>query len=175
MDAVASTNPPFNPFVKIAIAGLFGAALLMMSSGCGHSDAAADFHGSPPQSISEPVKPVPTPPAPPTMPTTSSADNGDYASQKPGETRALPKFETPPPAPMTAAVIAPAAPAPAAAYAAAPASERDGKGRFHILQKGETLYAVARMYNVKPRAIIDANQFKDPNRVCVGTKVYIPD
>ena len=58
---------------------------------------------------------------------------------------------------------------------AAPNDQHDGKGRYHVLQKGETLYAVARTYNVKPKRIIDANQFRDPNRLSVGTKVYIPD
>ena len=170
MVAVASTNPPFNPVVKIALAGLLGASVLLLASGCGHQDAAADFHAPPPQSLSEPVKPVERIPAPPPM-VPVSVDN-EYAGQKPGETRALPAFDAPPPAPIPAAVVT----APPAAPVVIVASEkRDAKGRYHVMQKGETLFAVARMYNVKPKAIISANQFSDPNRVCVGTKVYIPD
>jgi nucleoid-associated protein YgaU len=30
------------------------------------------------------------------------------------------------------------------------------------------------MYNVKAKDIIAANSFKDPNKLSVGTKVYIP-
>ena len=43
-----------------------------------------------------------------------------------------------------------------------------------MLAKGETIYALSRKYNVKAKEIIEANQFKDPNHLAIGTKVYIP-
>ena len=49
-----------------------------------------------------------------------------------------------------------------------------GSGQVHNLEKGETIYALARKYNVKPKAILEANHFSDPNHLSVGTKVIIP-
>ena len=170
MGANASTSVSTStPFKTIALAAAAGFSALLFSAGCGHKHTASDVQSPPPQSLSEPVRPVdPTPSAPPALP--ASVDN-QYAVQQPGETRSLPTFEAPP-----AASIAPApAPAPASLAVAAPGEQRDVKGRYHVLLKGETLYAVARNYNVKPRRIIDANQFPDPNHLSVGTKVYIPD
>ena len=47
-------------------------------------------------------------------------------------------------------------------------------GKYHVLAKGETIYALSRLYNVKAKEIIEANQFKDPNHLAIGTKIYIP-
>jgi len=113
-------------------------------------------------SLSEPVRPMAEQreePAVPVPSIPSTASNEDFAAQKTGESRELPPFV--PPAqtvstPVTASSTAPAG------------------GRYHTLAKGETLYAVARMYNVKPKTLLDANQFKDPNKLAVGTKVFVP-
>jgi LysM repeat protein len=63
------------------------------------------------------------------------------------------------------AAVAPQAPAPAAPV---------GGGQYHTLQRGETIYALSRQYNVRPKSILEANHFSDPNHLAVGTKVYIP-
>jgi LysM repeat protein len=45
----------------------------------------------------------------------------------------------------------------------------------HVLQKGETLYAVSRRYNVPPDAIMSFNGLSDPDRLKAGQKLKIPD
>ncbi|HSV55908.1 MAG TPA: LysM peptidoglycan-binding domain-containing protein [Magnetospirillaceae bacterium] len=44
----------------------------------------------------------------------------------------------------------------------------------HVLQKGETVYGVARIYSVPPEAIIAVNGIGDPRRVLPGTRLVIP-
>ena len=168
MDANASSVSSSKHVASIAAVAAISLGALLMTAGCGHHKT--EVQSPPPQTLSEPVRPMDPPPlSPPAIP--ASVDN-QYADQRPGESRALPTFEAPPP---PASIAAPA-PAPASVVVASGAADqRDGKGRYHTLQKGETLYAVARQYNVKPKQLIDANQFRDPNRLSVGTKVYIPN
>jgi len=144
--------PRFSTIAAAAIA----AGGLLVCSGCGKS--AADAHSPPPQSLSEPVPPAeaafktaPAIPAP--------ANPSDYAVQSRNESRPLPAFVEPAPA---------LAPTPPPATVAGP-------GAYHTLAKGETLYALSRKYNVKVAKIIEANQFRDPNHLAIGTKVYIPN
>ncbi|MDH7484787.1 MAG: LysM peptidoglycan-binding domain-containing protein [Anaerolineae bacterium] len=47
-------------------------------------------------------------------------------------------------------------------------------GRVHIVQRGETLYSIARRYGVEPQAIINANGLLNPNRLLVGQQLIIP-
>ncbi len=65
---------------------------------------------------------------------------------------------------------APAAPAPAAS-----ASQYSGSGYEHVVQPGETLSAIAKAYDVTTKVIIQANRIKDPNRLSVGQKLFIPE
>jgi len=44
----------------------------------------------------------------------------------------------------------------------------------HVLQKGETIYGVARTYAVPYEAILAANGIADPRRVLPGTRLVIP-
>lgn len=44
----------------------------------------------------------------------------------------------------------------------------------HIVQSGESLYTIARHYNVTAQAIIQANGFSSPDRLYVGQKLMIP-
>lgn len=170
MGAHASVSSHRTIFSMLSIS-LCASGLLLLG-GCCHDDKdkekTAEETAPPPQSISEPVKapeaaPIPEPTLPPAIPV--SVD--EFGNQKPGETKDLPSF-VPPAAPQPAPAAVKPVPAPVEA-------QRDGKGRFHILQKGETLYGLARQYNVKAQKIIELNQFKDPNRLSAGTKVYIPD
>jgi murein DD-endopeptidase MepM/ murein hydrolase activator NlpD len=45
---------------------------------------------------------------------------------------------------------------------------------YHVLEKGETLYSVARAYGLKPEVLAEANSISDPSRLRVGTKLLIP-
>ena len=44
----------------------------------------------------------------------------------------------------------------------------------HVIESGESLYTVARRYNVTAQAIIQANGFSSPDKIYVGQKIVIP-
>ena len=150
------------------------AASLLTCSGCGGNHA-ADAQDPPPQSLSEPVhvaQAAPVTEEPRAVPV-SVRDNdpqpipiANASAPRVGESRELPTFVAPETAPSTP-------PAPRQVVVA-PAPHNDGGGHYHTLQKGETLSSVSRKYNVRLKTIIDANHFKDPNHLSVGTKVLIP-
>jgi murein DD-endopeptidase MepM/ murein hydrolase activator NlpD len=48
------------------------------------------------------------------------------------------------------------------------------QARYHVLEKGETLYSVARIYGLKPEALAEANSISDPAKLRAGTKLLIP-
>lgn len=80
----------------------------------------------------------------------------------------------PPAAPVAAA--SPAAPAPAATPAGAPAAA----AKVHVVEKGDTLSAIAKRYYGKAglyTKIFDANRdvLDDPNKIKPGQKLRIPD
>lgn len=50
-----------------------------------------------------------------------------------------------------------------------------GYGYEHIVEPGQTLSAIAQVYGVKAQAIIEANQLKNPDRLVVGQKLFIPE
>lgn len=78
--------------------------------------------------------------------------------------------------PVTPIAVPPPAPSPAPAQLLPPTQPRSavGGGQYHTLSQGETVYGLSRKYGVPPKNIIAANHFSDPNRLAVGTKVYIP-
>jgi murein DD-endopeptidase MepM/ murein hydrolase activator NlpD len=45
---------------------------------------------------------------------------------------------------------------------------------YHVLERGETLYSVARAYGIKPDALAKANSIEDPSRLKSGMKLLIP-
>lgn len=45
----------------------------------------------------------------------------------------------------------------------------------HVVQPGETLFAIARIYNVTVDQLVAANNIANPNVVPVGTTLVIPD
>ena len=47
-------------------------------------------------------------------------------------------------------------------------------GRTHIVQRGETLYSIARKYGITPESLAQANGLADPNRLTVGQILVIP-
>jgi len=47
-------------------------------------------------------------------------------------------------------------------------------GQIHIVQRGDTVYGIARRYGVEPAAIIAANGLLNPHRLLVGQRLIIP-
>ncbi len=159
----------------------------------------SDFNGGesmplpPPQTISEPVQIQDLPPGKP-----DSDAKEDQSAREPVKSRPAPQPAAPLPAESAdvpksspsappqpegnvstpgSSSQAPPATAPARVESA-PVSVTSGdvkRGRYHVLQKGETLYGLARQYNVNPQKLIEINQFKDPNVLPIGTLVIIPD
>jgi membrane-bound lytic murein transglycosylase D len=141
--------------VRVVTTMLAASGALLFSAGCNH-DQASKAHSPAPQTLSEPV--TPAEPSAPTEAVPSNTGTYDYSAMRPGDS-----------APLSAG---PVVSAPVVSAAVAPAS---GGGKYHTLAKGETLYAVARQYNISPKVLIAANHFADPNKLKVGEKVYIPN
>lgn len=53
-------------------------------------------------------------------------------------------------------------------------SAASSTGYEHIIKDGETLSAIAAAYKVKPSAIIEANDLKNPDVLQKGQKLFIP-
>ena len=47
-------------------------------------------------------------------------------------------------------------------------------GYEHVVKDGETLSTIAAAYKVKPAAIIEANDLKNPDVLRKGQKLFIP-
>lgn len=67
--------------------------------------------------------------------------------------------------------LAPVAPPPAAAPKLAAVPEN---AYIHVIESGESLYTIARRYNVTAQAIVQANGMGSPDKIFVGQKVIIP-
>ena len=63
----------------------------------------------------------------------------------------------------------------AAAPAARPRRPIATTGYEHVVEVGQTLSHIAQAYGVSVRAIVDANELKDPNILRVGQKLFIPE
>ena len=63
------------------------------------------------------------------------------------------------------------------ASAPAPVSKpaASARGIEHVVRPGETLYIIAKAYNVSAKTIIDVNKIADPGRLTVGQKLFIPE
>ncbi len=63
------------------------------------------------------------------------------------------------------------------APAPAPVSKASASayGIEHVVRSGETLYTIARAYNVSAKTIMDSNKIQDASRLSVGQKLFIPD
>ncbi len=51
---------------------------------------------------------------------------------------------------------------------------RRGKGTWHVVRPGETLWRIARRYGVTVEAIARANGIPDPTRIRAGQRLFIP-
>ena len=49
-----------------------------------------------------------------------------------------------------------------------------GEGYEHVVQPGETLSEIAKAYGVTGRAMVEANDIPDPDRLQVGQRLFIP-
>jgi murein DD-endopeptidase MepM/ murein hydrolase activator NlpD len=59
--------------------------------------------------------------------------------------------------------------------AAACASDPEPEpARYHVVQRGETVYSIARRYGVQPESVIRANGIGDVHAIAVGTSLWIP-
>jgi murein DD-endopeptidase MepM/ murein hydrolase activator NlpD len=81
--------------------------------------------------------------------------------------RALPRALA---AALALACLAAAAESPSGAASAGAAAV----GTYHVLQKGETLYSVAKTYGLGADAVAKANAIADPAKLQVGTRLLIP-
>jgi LysM repeat protein len=69
----------------------------------------------------------------------------------------------------------PAAPQPAATATANPGLVSVPKDAYvHVIESGESLYTIARRYNVTAQSIIQANGFSSPDKIYVGQRIVIP-
>ena len=61
---------------------------------------------------------------------------------------------------------------------AAPSRSTSGgnvSGYEHIVRQGETLSTIAKAYNVTAKVIIQSNKIKNPDRLSIGQKLFIPE
>ncbi len=104
---------------------------------------------------------------------TGSAPVGQVSSS------ALPPLtgsDTMPAQPSLVSVSAPTQSAPLAspAPAATNLSVVPDNAYVHVIESGESLYTIARRYNVTAQAIVQANGMASPDKIFVGQKIIIP-
>jgi LysM repeat protein len=58
--------------------------------------------------------------------------------------------------------------------AAAATGTPTGSTTIHIVQPGEWIWQIARLYGVDPQAIIDANNLSSPSTISPGDELIIP-
>ncbi len=63
----------------------------------------------------------------------------------------------------------------ASSPAARPANRGSQTGVEHTVRSGETLSEIASAYGVTLRALMQANQMQNPDRIRVGDRIFIPD
>jgi murein DD-endopeptidase MepM/ murein hydrolase activator NlpD len=102
--------------------------------------------------------------------TITSQDLPTLSSSANGSTQMMPAAQ-PAAQPLTPV---PAAPKLAAVPASPSLASVPSDAYVHEVQSGESLYTVARRYNVTAQAIIQANGFSSPDKIFVGQKLVIP-
>ncbi|MBC8284967.1 MAG: LysM peptidoglycan-binding domain-containing protein [Nitrospinae bacterium] len=48
------------------------------------------------------------------------------------------------------------------------------EGIYHTVQKKQTLYQIARRYNINMKLLQDINYIQDPSKIQAGTQLWIP-
>lgn len=56
---------------------------------------------------------------------------------------------------------------------AAKSTDKDGRPKVHVVQKGDTLYAIAFNYGLDPRELAEQNNIQDPNLIQVGQQLNL--
>jgi murein DD-endopeptidase MepM/ murein hydrolase activator NlpD len=93
---------------------------------------------------------------------TSSTSQGNVTPMS-----AQPSLSPVPAAPTATAMVAPATATPSLVSV-------PGDAYVHVIESGESLYTIARRYDVTAQAIVQANGFSSPDKIFVGQKVVIP-
>ncbi|RYE86457.1 MAG: M23 family metallopeptidase [Hyphomicrobiales bacterium] len=77
--------------------------------------------------------------------------------------------------------LAPVAPAPQTVLASVPAASSGpalvsvpGDAYVHVIASGESLYTIARLYNVTAQGLVSANGLSSPDKIYVGQKIIVP-
>lgn len=147
------------------LAGLCMGLGSMFITGCGSQSSAARAQNPAPPSLSAPIRPDGS----------SDAQVAEGVKLVPADEYAFLKDRQPGTSVPLPPVDTKAAPAPSYATApAAPEEGSEGRPQYYVMKQGDTLYKIARAYNVPPRELIAANNFNDPNKLSVGTRVRIP-
>jgi murein DD-endopeptidase MepM/ murein hydrolase activator NlpD len=55
-----------------------------------------------------------------------------------------------------------------------PHAEPDLVGATHVVQRGETVYRIARTYGIDPRELMEANGISDPRQLATGLELFVP-
>lgn len=99
------------------------------------------------------------------------------SSSSMGTTQAMPAQQTLAPLPAAPAAVAMGTPSSAAlpVNSAVPVqSAANANGYTHTIASGESLYTIARKYDVTTQAIVHANGLSSPDKIIVGQKIVIP-
>ncbi len=101
------------------------------------------------------------------------------ASSPMGATQAMPAQQTLAPMPAAPAAVVMGATTPNAALpvnSSVPVSApvANANGYTHTIASGESLYTIARKYDVTTQAIVQANGLSSPDKIVVGQQVIIP-
>lgn len=150
------------------LAGLSLGLGSLLIGGCGSQSSAARAQNPAPPSLSSPIRPDGS---------SSDAQVAEGVKLVPADEYAFLKDRQPGTSVPLPPVDTKAAPAPSYATApapAAPAEATEGRPQYYVMKQGDTLYKIARSYNVPPKELIAANNFTDPNKLSVGTRVRIP-
>lgn len=52
-------------------------------------------------------------------------------------------------------------------------TDKDWRPRVHVVQKGDTLYAIAFNYGLDPRELVELNNIQDPNLIQIGQQINL--
>jgi murein DD-endopeptidase MepM/ murein hydrolase activator NlpD len=96
-----------------------------------------------------------------------------------GNTQAMPAQQTLAPLPTAPAAVAMGTPASSSALPVnssvpVPAAAANTNGYQHTIAAGESLYTIARKYDVTTQALVHANSLSSPDKIVVGQRIVIP-
>lgn len=104
------------------------------------------------------------------MPISTTPQSGVVSNDLPSLSSTSGSTQTMPAQLSTQPAASPVAPAPA--VVASPSATPEGF--THVIESGESLYTIARKYNVTTGAIVSANGLGSPDKIFVGQKIVIP-